>query len=239
MRGETEKPAGGIMAPMNAIPLEVCVSLPVPQNPTVLIVDDDPLLLDVVPSILMRGLPHVSVETCQSSRLAAQKATHGHYDAAIVDLAMPELDGMDVLAHIRRGRPCTSLVLITGQKDIGLVDRAFNQGAFDFLGKPFNAQELVGSVDTAVRVHRMRRRVDERRLYVSQLRETLERRWTKPPSLISGVAIEHARSLMGASLAHIELAVKQTDQVIVRAERMLRRREDEVRQKARRRLYAG
>lgn len=227
------------MAPMNAIPLEVCVSLPVPQNPTVLIVDDDPLLLDVVPSILMRGLPHVSVETCQSSRLAAQKATHGHYDAAIVDLAMPELDGMDVLAHIRRGRPCTSLVLITGQKDIGLVDRAFNQGAFDFLGKPFNAQELVGSVDTAVRVHRMRRRVDERRLYVSQLRETLERRWTKPPSLISGVAIEHARSLMGASLAHIELAVKQTDQVIVRAERMLRRREDEVRQKARRRLYAG
>lgn len=227
------------MAPMNAIPLEVCVSLPVPQNPTVLIVDDDPLLLDVVPSILMRGLPHVSVETCQSSRLAAQKATHGHYDAAIVDLAMPELDGMDVLEHIRRGRPCTSLVLITGQKDIGLVDRAFNQGAFDFLGKPFNAQELVGSVDTAVRVHRMRRRVDERRLYVSQLRETLERRWTKPPSLISGVAIEHARSLMGASLAHIELAVKQTDQVIVRAERMLRRREDEVRQKARRRLYAG
>lgn len=239
MRGETEKPAGGIMAPMNAIPLEVCVSLPVPQNPTVLIVDDDPLLLDVVPSILMRGLPHVSVETCQSSRLAAQKASHGHYDAAVVDLAMPELDGMDVLAHIRRGRPCTSLVLITGQKDIGLVDRAFNQGAFDFLGKPFNAQELVGSVDTAVRVHRMRRRVDERRLYVSQLRETLERRWTKPPSLISGVAIEHARSLMGASLAHIELAVKQTDQVIVRAERMLRRREDEVRQKARRRLYAG
>lgn len=227
------------MAPMNAIPLEVCVSLPVPQNPTVLIVDDDPLLLEVVPSILMRGLPHVSVETCQSSRLAAQKATHGHYDAAIVDLAMPELDGMDVLAHIRRGRPCTSLVLITGQKDIGLVDRAFNQGAFDFLGKPFNAQELVGSVDTAVRVHRMRRRVDERRLYVSQLRETLERRWTKPPSLISGVAIEHARSLMGASLAHIELAVKQTDQVIVRAERMLRRREDELRQKARRRLYAG
>lgn len=227
------------MAPMNAIPLEVCVSLPVPQNPTVLIVDDDPLLLDVVPSILMRGLPHVSVETCQSSRLAAQKATHGHYDAAVVDLAMPELDGMDVLEHIRRGRPCTSLVLITGQKDIGLVDRAFNQGAFDFLGKPFNAQELVGSVDTAVRVHRMRRRVDERRLYVSQLRETLERRWTKPPSLISGVAIEHARSLMGASLAHIELAVKQTDQVIVRAERMLRRREDEVRQKARRRLYAG
>ena len=227
------------MAPMNAIPLEVCVSLPVPQNPTVLIVDDDPLLLEVVPSILMRGLPHVSVETCQSSRLAAQKATHGHYDAAVVDLAMPELDGMDVLEHIRRGRPCTSLVLITGQKDIGLVDRAFNQGAFDFLGKQFNAQELVGSVDTAVRVHRMRRRVDERRLYVSQLRETLERRWTKPPSLISGVAIEHARSLMGASLAHIELAVKQTDQFIVRAERMLRRREDEVRQKARRRLYAG
>ncbi|HKN86961.1 MAG TPA: response regulator [Nitrospiraceae bacterium] len=227
------------MNPMNAIPLEVCVSLPVPPNPTALIVDDDPLLLEVVPSILRRTLPHLSVETCQSSRLATQKASHGHYDVAVIDLAMPELDGMEVLAHIRRTRPCTSFVLITGQKDISILDRAFSQGAFDFLGKPFNAQDLIGSVDTAIRVHRMRRRLDERRVYVSQLRETLERRWTKPPSLVGRVVIEQARSLMGASLAHIELAVKQTDQVIVRAERMLRRREDEVRQKARRRLYAA
>jgi len=225
------------MAPMNAIPLDVCFSLPVPPNPTVLIVDDDPLLLEVVPSILTRSLPHVSVETCQSSRLATQKASHGHYDAAVVDFAMPELDGMNVLAHIRQMRPCTSFVLITGQKDISLVERAFREGAFDFLGKPFNAQELVRSVDTAIRVHRMRRRVDERRVYGSQLRETLERRWTKPPSLIGSVAIEQSRSLMGASLAHIELAMQQTDEVIVRAERMLRRREDEVRRNARRRLY--
>jgi FixJ family two-component response regulator len=227
------------MAPMNAIPLDVCVSLLIPPNPAVLIVDDDPLLLEVVPSILRRNLPHVSVETCQSSRLATQKASHGHYDAAVVDLAMPELDGMDVLAHIRQTRPCTPFVLITGRKDISLVDRAFSQGAFDFLGKPFNAHELVQSVDTAIRVHRMRRRVDERRVYVSQLRETLERRWRKPASLIGSLAIDQSRSLMGASLTHIELAVKQTEQVIIRAERMLRRREDEVRQKARRRLYAS
>jgi FixJ family two-component response regulator len=227
------------MAPMNAIPLHVCSSLPLLPKPTVLIVDDDPLLLEVVPSILMRNLPHVSVETCQSSRLATQKASHGHYDAAVVDLAMPEWDGLNVLSHVRQTRPCTSFVLITGHKDISIAERAFGGGAFDFLGKPFTSQDLVGSVDMAVRMHRLRRRIDERRIYLSQLRETLERRWTKRPSSIGSVAIDQSRSLMEASLTHIEAAVKQTEQVIVRADRMLRRREEQVRQKAQQRLYAA
>jgi YesN/AraC family two-component response regulator len=152
---------------------------------------------------------------------------------------MPEWDGLNVLSHVRQTRPCTSFVLITGHKDISIAERAFGGGAFDFLGKPFTSQDLVGSVDMAVRMHRLRRRIDERRIYLSQLRETLERRWTKRPSSIGSVAIDQSRSLMEASLTHIEAAVKQTEQVIVRADRMLRRREEQVRQKAQQRLYAA
>ena len=78
------------MGSMNTIPLGLCSSLPTPSHPTVLLVDDDPVFLEVVPPILKHRLPHVSVETCPSSRLAAQKGSEGHYDgSAVIDVTMP------------------------------------------------------------------------------------------------------------------------------------------------------
>jgi len=222
---------------MNTIPLGLCSSLSTLPHPTVLFVDDDPVLLEIVPPILKHTLPHVSVETCPSSRLAAQKGAEGHYDAAVIDLTMPDLDGLEVLAHIRERRPCTSIVLITGRKEDDLAEQALKEGTFDFIGKPFNTQELTSSVDRAVRIHRFRRRLDERKVYLSQLRETLERRWTNAPS-ITTTAIDESRSLVRASFTGIEATVKRTEAVIQRAERLLRRREEQVHRMARQRLQA-
>jgi len=226
------------MGSMNTIPLGLCSSLPAPPQPTVLLVDDDPVLLEVVPPILKHTLPHVSIETCPSSRLAAQKGSEGHYDVAVIDVTMPELDGLEVLAHIRERRPCTSVIFITGKKDRDLAEHVFREGAYDFIGKPFDSQQLSESVDMAVRMHRLRRRLDERKVYLSQVRETLERRWTNAPSIATAAAIDESRSLMRASLERMESAAKQTEAVIQRAERLLRQREEQVRRLAQQRLQA-
>jgi DNA-binding NtrC family response regulator len=223
---------------MNTIPLGLCSSLPAAPHPTVLFVDDDPMFLEVVPPILKHKLPHLSVETCASSRLAAQKGSEGHYDVAVIDLTMPELDGLEVLAHIRKRRPCTSVIFITGKKDRDIAEHVFGEGAYDFIGKPFDSQELIWSVDMAVRIHRLRRRVDERKVYLSQVREILDRRWTNAPSITTAAAIDESRSLMRASLESMEVAAKQTEAVIQRAERMLRRREEQTHRMARQRLQA-
>src|SRR5215217_3325099 len=116
-----------------ASPYAVCASVPLAAHPAILIVDDDPVILHVLPSILMRCFPHVAIETCQSARLAASRLVEGHYDAAITDMVMPELDGFAVLAHALEARPCTSILLMTGKKDVKLAERAFSQGAFDFI----------------------------------------------------------------------------------------------------------
>lgn len=230
-------------SPYTAAPMStanyVCASLPLPAHSTVLIVDDDPLLLEVLPSILTRHLSHLSIETCQSPRLAVQKLAKGHYDAAITDLMMPELNGFDILTHVRETRPCTSVIFITGQPAVGIAERAFQEGAFDFVSKPLDPRQLTWSVNLAIKTHRLRRRIEERRVYLTQLREVLSRRWEKPTSIKVTAPVEESRSLMGASFDRMEASAKQSEQVIERAERLLRRRQDQMRHHARQRLHSG
>lgn len=61
------------------------------QSRSFLAVDDDPAFLQVVPCLLMRSLPHGTVEPGPSARVAASKLAEGHYDAAMIDLMMPDL----------------------------------------------------------------------------------------------------------------------------------------------------
>lgn len=217
----------------------ICASVPLAAHPAVLVVDDDPAFLHLLPATLMRSFPDLVVETCPSARLAASKLADGHYDAGLTDLAMPELDGFGVLSHATEARPCTPILFITGKKDLELAERAFSQGAFDFVPKPLDRDRLIWSLDLAIKSHRLRRRIEERRVYVMQLREVMNRRWEMPLSIQAVNAVEPSRSLMGASFDRIEAAVTQSENVIERAERMLRRRQDQVRYEARQRLHYG
>jgi DNA-binding NtrC family response regulator len=220
-------------------PYTVCASVPLSAHPAVLVIDDDPTTLQVLPSILMHSMPHVLVETCESPRVAAAKLAEGHYHAAITDLVMPDLDGFSVLAYALAARPCTPILLCTGKKDIVLAERAFSQGAFDFVPKPLNRDWLIWSLNLAIKTHRLRRRIEERRVYVTQLREVLTRRWEKPLSVQAAHAVESSPSLTGASFDRAEAAVRQSEKLIERAERLLHRRQDQVRHDARRRLQSS
>ena len=220
-----------------ASPCAVCAAVPLSTQPAVLVVDDDPAFLQVLPAMLMRAFPDVTIETCISPRLAASKLVRGHYHAAITDLAMAELDGFGVLSQVLEPRPCTPILFLTGKKDLELVERAFRQGAFDFVPKPLDRERLIWSLDLAIKTHRLRRRIEERRVYVTQLR-VMHRRWQMPLSIQAAGAVEPSRSLMGASFDRIEVSVRQSENVIERAERLLRRRQDQIQHEARRRLQS-
>lgn len=117
---------------------------------------------------------------------------------------------------------------ITGKKELELAEQAFRQGAFDFLAKPLDRDRLLWSLDLAIKTHRLRRRIEERRVYVTQLREIMTRRWEKPLSVQTANAVEPSRSLMGASFDRMDALVGQSERVIERAERLLRRRQEQV-----------
>ena len=90
----------------------------------------------------------------------------------------------------------------------------------------------------AIKTHRLRRRIEERRVYLTQLREVLSRRWEKPTSIKVTAQVEESPALMGASFDRMEALAKQSEQVIERAERLLRRRQDQMRHHARQRLHS-
>jgi DNA-binding NtrC family response regulator len=200
----------------------------------VLIVDDDPTHLYILSSILMRNRPLLLIETCHSSRLAAQKLAEGHFDVAITDLAMPELSGWDILARVGESRPCTPVLLMTGQTTPSIVKSAFSQGVFDFIGKPIDRERLISSVNLAIKTHRLRRRIAERRVYIAQIREVLHRRWINPPSVVADPTVEQAASVK----RRMEAAMQQSEKAIERTERILRRGQALVRQRAWQRLQS-
>jgi len=217
-------------------PCRIAVAAPLTLNPSILIVDDDPDLLDVVVSILTHGLPDVTIETYLSARVAASKLIEGHYDVAVTDLTMPELDGFGVLSQAKEKRPCTSVLLISGQKDTHVAEKAFHQGAFDFILKPFDRAQFIRSIDLAIKAHRLRHRIDERRVHIAHLREVMHRRWEAPFSN-ADTAAEPLRAMLEVSSDRVDAAIKHSERVVQRTERLLRRQQDQIQRDAWHRLH--
>ena len=77
-------------------------------------------------------------------------ALKGRYDIVILDLKLPDIDGMEILGTIMKEKPQTSVIIITGYSTVQNAIQAMKLGAFDYLAKPFSDDELVLSVERAI-----------------------------------------------------------------------------------------
>ena len=84
-----------------------------------------------------------SVDAVNDGRSAYEYASSGEYDALILDIMMPKLDGIEVLRRLRADGIKTPVMMLTakGQKDDRIT--GFNAGADDYLPKPFEPDELI------------------------------------------------------------------------------------------------
>ena len=114
----------------------------------VLVIDDEPVVRDGCRMVLMKEGHEVAIcETGREGLIAAQK---GQYDIVILDLKLPDIDGMEILATIMKEKPQTSVIIITGYSTVQNAIQAMKLGAFDYLAKPFSDDELVLSVERAL-----------------------------------------------------------------------------------------
>jgi signal transduction histidine kinase/BarA-like signal transduction histidine kinase len=139
-----------------------------------LIVDDDPALLQALTRALELRMPHLIVDTSDSGMVATEKLKHADYDAVITDIKMPGMDGLSLLAHIREHSPEIPTLLITGHGQHDLAVQALRGGAFDFIQKPVDRDYLVASLTRALRVRRLDREVHRQRRQLQQHAEELE-----------------------------------------------------------------
>ena len=124
----------------------------------VLIVDDDPALLQALPQTLRLRMSEVTVDTADSSAAALERITARDYDAIVTDIRMPGMDGLTLLAEIAGRRPDTPTLMITGHGEEDLAVRALRGGAYDFIQKPIDRDRFVASLHRAIEAHTLNRR---------------------------------------------------------------------------------
>lgn len=146
------------------------------NEPYILIIDDDPALLQALPQALYLRIGGVKVDTCDSAHAALERIQERDYDAIISDIKMPGMDGLALLTKIKEIRPDTPTLLITGHGEENLAIQALRGGAYDFIQKPLERDYLVASLERAIQTRQLRRQVLEQQLALELYARSLEQR---------------------------------------------------------------
>jgi DNA-binding NtrC family response regulator len=114
---------------------------------TVLLVDDEEDFVEVLAERLdARGL---TVDTAANGELALEKAGKRAFDAIVLDMAMPGMDGIQTLEGLLEINPDIQVILLTGRATLGQAVEAMKLGALDFLEKPVDIDTLVSKIEEA------------------------------------------------------------------------------------------
>ena len=143
-------------------------------TPRILIVDDDPALLEALPEALRLRMSELAVETCDSAPDALGKIAGEDYDAIVTDIKMPGMDGLALLEEIQRLRPETPTLLITGHGEHDLAVQALRRGAYDYIQKPIDREYFVASLGRAIEKRGLARRIELQRLELERHSHVLE-----------------------------------------------------------------
>jgi two-component system nitrogen regulation response regulator NtrX len=134
----------------------------------ILVVDDETAIREAIRMTL--EYEGYRVDEARSGQEGIDKATKTDYDAILLDIKMPVLDGIEVLENLKEQKVPAPVIMVSGHADIQTAVECTKRGAFDFLEKPLNRDKLLLSVRNAVRTQKLEEQVGE-------LREEKEREY--------------------------------------------------------------
>ena len=114
------------------------------ENNRILVVDDEEVIRQLFVRTFKEGPYHV--EAVGDPEAALKKIKGDSFDLLITDLKMPKVSGMDVLREIKNVNPYMEVIIITGYPTIELAVEAVKIGAFDFICKPFDLEQMKATV---------------------------------------------------------------------------------------------
>ncbi len=115
----------------------------------ILVVDDEEQMRDLLAKVLERNGYQVTVMSNGGSALAFLEDEP--VDLVLTDVRMPGIDGMEALRSIKELRPETVVIIMTGFGSIDQAVQAVKDGAYDYINKPFDLDELRALVNGLVR----------------------------------------------------------------------------------------
>lgn len=115
----------------------------------ILIVDDEKDIVNILVSAL-EDIGMTNLDTAYDGKEAAAAVNKKHYDVVLTDIVMPELNGIDLMRHIKALSENTQVIILTGNADKKSAITAVKLGAYDFIEKPFDLNIMARVVHRAV-----------------------------------------------------------------------------------------
>ncbi len=138
------------------------------RNLHIMVVDDEQSMCDFLEIILLRNGYRVS---CFTDAFAAVSSLETEsYDLVISDLKMPSMSGLELLRTVKKKTPSTETIMITAFASTTTVIEAMKNGAFDYISKPFKVDEILLTVEKALKNSQLQREN-------LRLRQELEKRF--------------------------------------------------------------
>src|SRR5882762_8980423 len=123
------------------------------KDARILVVDDEPLMADSLRQNLAEE--GFVVDTAATGAQAIEQFDVGGHQLAICDLQLPDMDGLEVLRHIKEARPATEVIVVTGYGTVARAVEATKAGAFYFVEKPFDFEELLPLIERALELREL------------------------------------------------------------------------------------
>lgn len=158
------------------------------MSPKLLVVDDEVNMLRLFKKAL--GREGYEVQVAGTGAEALRLLREGPFDLIISDLFMPVLDGFSLLREVRIQYPDIPFVVITGQGSIKSAVEAIKGGAFDYLTKPFQKEEILLIIQKALKYGQLQNEIN-------RLKEELHIRQGLSPIIYKSKAMENVLNLVG------------------------------------------
>ena len=140
------------------------------REPFVMLVDDESQFVEITEKRL--SARQVKIVTADSAEACLEKlAAHETLDVIVLDMKMPGMDGIEALREVKKDFPLIEVIMLTGHGTMETAINAMKKGAFDFLVKPFNIDELVQTIEAATR----QKREHEEKIKVALKQEILSK----------------------------------------------------------------
>ncbi len=115
--------------------------------PVLLLVDDEFGVRESLKMVFSRGYQLLEADSVDA---AITMVSEAHPDVVLLDVLMPKADGLQVLRKIKEIHPACAVIMLTGINSQQLAEKALEDGAFDFIGKPFDVNDLRQKVARAL-----------------------------------------------------------------------------------------
>lgn len=141
------------------------------SDETIFLVDDDPDVLDAVSFLLSTS--GYRLATFDAADTLLDRLTPGEPGCLVLDVCLPRMNGLEIQETLAERGIHMPIIFITGHGDIPMAVRAVNNGALDFLEKPFDDNQLIELVDKGLARDRERRAQEEQRASIEAALDSL------------------------------------------------------------------